>query len=80
MNSGFLSGTVKPFKLLLNLYADGFKNMSTMSKRLWLIALIKLFIMFGVLKIFFFQDPLADYDTEQEKIEHISNELTNISR
>lgn len=80
MKLDFLTGPVNPFKFLMNLYADGFRNMSTMSKRLWLIALIKLFIMFGILKIFFFQDPLANYDTEKEKIEHISNELTNISK
>ena len=35
------------------LYYDGFRQM-TLGKTLWLIILIKLFIMFAVLKVFFF--------------------------
>lgn len=67
-----------PILFLIRLYVDGFKNMSTMSKRLWLIAFVKLIIMFGLLKLFFFKDALASYKTEKEKIEHISKELTEL--
>ena len=36
-----------------DLYYDGFKNM-TLGKTLWAVIIIKLFIMFAVLKFFFF--------------------------
>ena len=41
------------FKKAFYLYYDGFRQM-TLGKTLWLIILIKLFIMFAVLKVFFF--------------------------
>lgn len=48
----------------------------TLGKTLWMIILIKLFIMFLILKLFFFKDDLIVYDTEQEKQQHIIHELT----
>ena len=57
-------------------YYEGFKNM-TVGKSLWLIILIKLFIIFFVLKLFFFPDILNKlYKTQQEKSDYIINELT----
>jgi hypothetical protein len=35
-------------------YVDGFKNLSSLGKKLWLIILIKLVVIFVVLKVFFF--------------------------
>lgn len=45
-------------KRVLFFYYDGFRNMK-IGKKLWGIILIKLFIMFAILKIFFFPDALA---------------------
>lgn len=56
-------------------YYEGFKSM-TIGKTLWLIILIKLFIMFFILKLFFFKDDLRVYESEQEKQQHIIHELT----
>lgn len=67
---------LNPFKFLVNLYTHGFKIMSKTSKALWVIAIIKLVIMFGFLKIFFFKNHLSQFETQKEKIEHISKELT----
>ncbi len=67
-----------PLWFMVSLYRDGFKNMSKMNKTLWIIATIKIAIMFGILKVFFFQKHLDKYETEQEKIEHISRKLTTI--
>ena len=39
----------------------------TVGKTLWVIILIKLFIMFFILKLFFFKNDLRDFNTEQEK-------------
>jgi len=65
------------FKRIFNFYVDGFKNQSKSSRRLWIIILIKLFIMFAILKVFFFKDFLKSKDlNEQEKSEYIINNLT----
>jgi len=65
-------------KNIFNFYWDGFSNMTKTSKKLWLIILLKLFIMFAVLKVFFFKNHLNQFTNEEDKIEHISKELTNI--
>jgi flagellar basal body-associated protein FliL len=39
-------------------YVDGFKNLSSRGKQLWLIIIIKLVVIFVVLKVFFF--PTVD--------------------
>ena len=52
--------------------------MSRSSKKLWLIILIKLFIMFVVLRVFFFKDFLNDkFSTDKEKSEYVIKQLTN---
>ena len=38
---------------IIDLYVDGFRNM-TIGKSLWLLIIIKLFLIFVVLKLFFF--------------------------
>ena len=40
-----------------DLYYDGFRSM-TLGKKLWLVIFIKLFIMFAILKVFFFPNFL----------------------
>jgi len=58
------------------MYIEGFKNL-TWGKPLWIIILVKLFIMFVILKVFFFPNLLnSRYDTDKEKSEHVLNELT----
>ena len=54
--------------------------MSGWGRKVWLIIIIKLFIMFAILKIFFFQDFLyKNYHTDKERSEHVLNQLTNSS-
>jgi hypothetical protein len=55
-------------------YRDGFKAM-TLGKTLWALILIKLFIMFVVLKIFFFPRYLSRFESEADKEEYVSSEL-----
>ena len=43
-----------------DLYYDGFRNM-TLGRTLWAIILVKLFIMFAILKVFFFPDFLKEH-------------------
>jgi len=57
-------------------YYDGFRNMSGWGRRVWIIILIKLFIMFAILKLFFFQDFLnKHYDNDKQKSEYVLDQL-----
>ena len=63
-------------KKVFNFYYEGFSNMSKPRKKLWLIIIIKLVIMFAVLKIFFFPDFLdSKFDTDKEKSDHVIEQL-----
>ncbi len=57
-------------------YRDGFRRM-TVGRTLWKVILIKLFVMFALLKLFFFPDFLAtSFDTDQERADHVARQLT----
>ena len=48
----------------------------TVGKTLWIIILVKLFIMFLILKLFFFRSELATYKTTEQKSRHVIEQLT----
>jgi hypothetical protein len=57
-------------------YVEGFKSM-TVGRKLWIIIIIKLFIMFAILKLFFFHDFLESKGkTEKEKSDYVLEQLT----
>ena len=65
----------KVFLSVVRFYYEGFRDMK-LGKTLWLIILVKLFIMFIVLKIFFFPDFLGSrFQTEDEKAEFVGRQL-----
>lgn len=55
-------------------YLEGFRGM-TLGRTLWLIILVKLFILFFVLRLFFFPDFLDNSTGGVDKEEYVSNEL-----
>lgn len=57
-----------------NFYLEGFRSM-TLGRTLWIIILVKLFIMFAILKIFFFPSFLGDQPTEADKSDYVGQEL-----
>jgi len=60
---------------IVRFYLDGFRSM-TVGKTLWKLILIKLFIMFAILKLFFFPDFLAEnFHSDQERADHVFQEL-----
>ena len=64
-------------KRIFKFYVQGFKNM-TWGKKLWSIIIVKLFIMFVILRIFFFPDILKrDFATDEERSNHVLEQLTN---
>jgi len=57
------------------MYVEGFKHL-TWGKPLWILMFIKLFIMFAILRVFFFPNILnSRFKTEQEKSDFVSKEL-----
>lgn len=52
--------------------------MSSWGRRVWIIIIIKVFIMFAVLKIFFFQDFLkSNYKDDKQRSEYVLDQLIN---
>lgn len=67
-------------KSILQFYIDGFKNM-TVGKILWAIILIKLFIMFFIIKpVYFSRTTQNRNDVRQTESDYIYEELVNRSR
>jgi len=65
---------------LFHFYYDGFMSMSGWGRKVWLIILIKLFIMFAILKIFFFQDFLfKNFHNDKDRSEYVFDRLINSS-
>ena len=50
-----------------NFYLEGFRNMK-LGKTLWIIILVTLFIIFGILKVFFFKDFLSENTADDKEI------------
>ncbi len=62
-----------------HLYYDGFREM-TLGKKLWALIAVKLLIMFGVLKLFFFPDLLeSNYDNDDDRANAVRNTLVTRS-
>ena len=56
-------------------YMEGFRSL-TLGKTLWAIILIKLFIMFFILRLFFFPNILQQkYDTDEERANQVIENL-----
>lgn len=67
---------MRVIKKIFNFYYEGFQSM-TIGKTLWLIILIKLFIMFAILKIFFFPNFLkTNFKSDEERSNYVIERLT----
>lgn len=64
-------------KNIAKFYINGFKNLEKLGIRLWVLILIKLFIIFVILKIFFFPNFLDNkFDNDKDKSEYIIKQIT----
>ena len=71
---------METLRKVIRFYVEGFREM-TVGRTLWAIILIKLFIMFAVLRAFFFPNFLnSNFDTEREKSVYVGNELVERGR
>lgn len=63
-----------------DLYVDGFRSM-TVGRKLWALIIIKLILLFGVMKLFFFPNILNErYDTDADKAAAVRTQLINHHR
>lgn len=60
------------------LYYDGFRSM-TLGRTLWVIILIKLFIIFIVLKLFFFPNYISERTEKGGESDFVATEMTSRS-
>lgn len=61
---------------IFHLYYDGFRKM-TIGKTLWAIILIKLVVIFFVLKLFFFPNYIDSKTHQGDKAEFVSGQMLN---
>ena len=60
-------------KTIFHFYADGFRRM-TLGRTLWILVLLKLFVIFVILRLFFFR-PAMQGMTIEEKQQHVAQRL-----
>lgn len=58
-----------------DLYYDGFRHM-TLGKTLWTVIIIKLFIIFFVLKLFFFPNHIKDNAAKGQEAEYVWQKMS----
>lgn len=58
-----------------HLYADGFRSM-TLGRTLWAVILIKLFVIFFILKLFFFPNFIKTHAAEGEEPEFVATQIS----
>lgn len=61
-------------KTVIRFYADGFRNMRW-GKTLWIVILVKLFIIFAILKVFFFPNHISENTEKGHEAEFVADEI-----
>ena len=62
------------FYRVFDLYYDGFRNMR-LGRTLWAIIIVKLIIIFAVLKLFFFSNYLKQHAEEGKESEFVATQI-----
>jgi hypothetical protein len=75
---------MKPFllfpKKVIYFYYEGFRDMSSWGRKVWIIIIVKLFLIFVILKVFFFPDFLRKhFENDKQRSEYVLEKLTNTS-
>ena len=61
---------------IIRFYVDGFRRM-TLGKTLWAIILVKLFVLFAIVKVFLLPNHLnSRCDSSEEKSAYVADQLT----
>jgi len=73
-----MNNVISLFTRVLRFYYEGFRNMSVWGRKVWIIIIIKLFIMFAILRLFFFPDFLEKkYDNDKSRSEYVLDPIVN---
>ncbi len=64
------------FHRVYHLYYDGFRSM-TLGRTLWAVIIVKLIIIFVILKLFFFPNFIGQHAEEGEEAEFVAGEVLN---
>ncbi len=59
---------------IFDLYYDGFRNM-TLGRTLWTVILIKLVVIFALLKVFFFPDYLKEHSEKGHEADYVATQI-----
>ena len=59
---------------VFDLYYDGFRHM-TLGRTLWAIILVKLFVMFAILKVFFFPNYIKQHARDGVESDFVATEV-----
>jgi len=63
-------------KRIFRFYYEGFKTMPRWGKQMWLIIIVKGVLLFVLVKFIFFPNHLkTNFDTDEQRSEHVINEL-----
>ncbi len=69
------------FKRVVRFYYEGFRDMPRWGRQMWLIILIKGFVVFILVKFIFFPNHLkTNFETDEQRSEHVINELIKTSQ
>ena len=66
----------RPLSAFFRLYYDGFRQM-TLGRTLWLVIAVKLFIIFAILKVFFFPNFLKEHAPQGQEADFVATQLNN---
>ncbi|MBR1484555.1 MAG: DUF4492 domain-containing protein [Prevotella sp.] len=59
---------------VFDLYYDGFRHM-TLGRTLWAVIIVKLVIMFAILKVFFFPNYIGEHAEKGSEAEFVASEM-----
>jgi hypothetical protein len=63
---------------IIKFYSEGFRNLSDWGEKVWIIIIIKVFVIFVFLKIFFFPDFLkTKYNNDKQRSDYVFDQLIN---
>ena len=62
-------------KRIINFYYEGFSNMR-IGKTLWVVVLVKLAVIFVILRIFFMPDILSERAGDGNEADYVSSQIT----
>jgi len=64
-------------KKFVDFYVNGFNNLPDWARSVWFIILLKLFIMFVIFKLFFFQNTLkVNFSSDEDRANYVIEQLT----